>query len=349
MTAHTARNPALAEAARLNRLVTEMKRANADGKVTSAEKSSIVAHARQDELAAQSLLPREGDGVVAELRHIQSLAKSGKLALRVDPEIKAVIHERNAMWQQAKNDAHSDPLKHMRHFKHPFHGVATRDFNWHGHKVSVVAVDLANPHVKLETTGPGERGRHVEDFVKSHKAEVGINADFFTFGSFKPSGLNMKDGKPWGGKADGFEDALVFRGQHAEIHPGLGHVPDWARNVVSSRHLVVENGHAISQRELLRRHHVPSERDKVLEVKPRTSVGLSKDGRVLYLFAGMNMDEHTMGRLMAEHHVHLGFDMDSGGSAEMVRRRHGHTRVLQDGYGAGEHRHVANAILIQSN
>ena len=334
---------------KLDRLAAEVRAAHADGTINGAERRHIVADAKNATRGAESLLPREGDPVVRELNHLRALATTGRLGVHADDETRALIREKNALWQHAQHDAHTDPLAHLRHFQRPFHGVATRDFTWHGHAVHVVAVDLGNPHVKLQTTSPGERGQHVEDFVKSHHAEVGINADFFTFGSYKPSGVAVHAGKSWGGKADGFEDGLVFRGRHAEIRPRMGHVPEWANNVVSARHLVVENGRAISEHDLLRRNPVSSERDKVREVKPRTSVGLSKDSRVLYLFAGMNMNEHTMGKLMAEHGVHLGFDMDSGGSAELVRRRHGRTRVLQDGYGQGEHRRVANAILVQSD
>ena len=85
------------------------------------------------------------------------------------------------------------------------------------------------------------------------------------------------------------------------------------------------------------------EPDKAADSR-RTGLGLSKDGRVLFLVAAEGgMSAKDLARLLRQQGAHDGFALDAGGSAQMYQRGRG---LVQRSSDAGGRRAVANALMI---
>lgn len=144
----------------------------------------------------------------------------------------------------------------------------------------------------------------------------------------------MHAGKPWGTDAATWESGLVWKGQHAQIQRSSAHPASWAKNVVSARPNVLHDGRV--------RTEYP-EADKALPHR-RTGLGLSQNGRVLFLVAAEGgLSAKDLGRLLRQQGAHDGFALDSGGSAQLYQRGRGMVQASSD---AGGRRRVANALLI---
>ena len=180
----------------------------------------------------------------------------------------------------------------------------------------------------------------IRDRAKGHRAEIAINGDFFSFGSYQPSGLTETNGKQWSGTQAGYEPSIAFTGRHAEMlgayHRGE---PGWADNVVSARPMILRDG------------KVGAEPDNMTEKTSRIGLGLSKSNRVLYLVAvegrsgvkGLTAAE--LGKLMKRVGADDAMTMDGGGSAQMYQRGRGMVHRSTDPAGA---RAVANVLMVQS-
>ncbi|MDP2344598.1 MAG: phosphodiester glycosidase family protein [Deltaproteobacteria bacterium] len=332
--------PAHAVAQNVNHLAQHVRNVVADGVVTRAEKKGVLKEADKLEAKAETLTERQGDSVVDAVKALERMTANGNLALHADDAVRALIKSKDAMWKDAKAEMNHNPFPRSigraghNGVKAPFEGVRTRDFTWEGKRVHFVAVDLANPKVKVSTTSEGERGKSVDSFAKKHHAELGINGDFFSYGSYKPSGMNMKNGREWGTAGATWESGLVWKGQHAQIQRSSSDPADWASNVVSARPMVLNDGRPVT--------HFP-EPDKAAPNR-RTGLGLSKDGRMLFLVAAEGgMSGNDLGRFLRQHGAHEGFALDSGGSAQLYQRGRG---LVQRSSDPGGRRVVANALLI---
>ena len=331
--------PAHAVAQSVNQLAQRVRNAAADDVISGAEKKAILKQANAVEAKAQTLTQRQGDSVVDAIGDLERMTKNGKLVVNADDAVKALVKSKDQMWKDAKFEmTHSAFPASMRKVgngvRAPFVGVRTKDVRWEGKRVHLVAVDLANPKVKVSTTSEGERGKAVDTFAKKHKAEVGINGDFFSYGSYKPSGLAMKNGKEWGSQGATWEAGLVWKGQHAQIQRSSADPADWAKNVVSARPMVLNDGKLVT--------NFP-EPDKAAASR-RTGLGLSKDGRTLYLVAAEGgMTAKDLARFMRQHGAHDAFALDAGGSAQLYQKGRG---LVQRSSDPGGRRAVANALLI---
>lgn len=326
----------------MTKLANSIKAATADGQITSAERKTLNTRIDRSEALAQSVVASQGAAAVRAVNTIERFLDTGKLVVKANEASTRVIAARDAVWREAVADANTNPFKHLgTGWKAPFQGVRTKDMRVGGRTVHVVAIDLANPKVKLETNAPRTRGRTVERIARGAEAELAINGDFFSPGqSYKPSGVAMTNGVRWPGTGPG-EPMLAFRGGHAEIvQRGSG--PEWMRNAVSARPQVLKDGKVVTRY---------AEPDKAVG-NPRTAAGVSKDGRVLYLIAaggrdsrGAGLTAAQTGRLMKSLGADDAIAMDAGGSAQMYQRGRG---MVQRSSDPGGHRAVANVIMIQA-
>jgi len=346
---YTAR--ARAEDKRLAAVQTALTQAKADGKITAAEQKTVLAAADVARKGAEDLLADQGAPALASLAQLKKFASTGKLGVQADAALTSLVHSRTAMVNAAKADAKQHPFANLKGWNAPFTGVRTHDYYDAGKGIHVhlVAIDLLNPKVRMqvspmEKAGGGYRGRTVDDFAKRNGAEVAINGDFFSWGSYKPSGLDRSGGKSWG-TADGWEPSLAFSGQHAQFVPSHGARDGWMDNLISARPMVLANGKTVTS------YGAGMYPDRMA----RTGVGLSKNGRVLYLVAaegnsgGKGLKAAEMGELLRRQGAWTAMAMDSGGSAEMYQKGRGMVLESSDRtVGHGSRRPVANALLIHA-
>lgn len=316
----------------------EVSSFTADGRVTTAEKHQLLTQLTKARETASSLVAAESNPVLSALAKVELMTRQGTLTTRAQSAVTLLQTTRSGLVTEAKKEAGRDVLP--RGWSQPFAGVATRELTVKGLRAHVVAVDLADPRVKLQASTEAERGKTVDGFAKKHGAEVALNGDFFSWGSYRPSGLAMTDGKPWANTSSGFEGFIAFNGRHAEIAPPHSHNPAWSRNVISSRPTVLIDGKATATD--------PAKNDR----SARTGLGLSKGGRVLYLVAveGQSGVRGLTGTELGQFMHSLGADdgmaMDSGGSAQMYVAGRGMVQKSTDPGGA---RAVANVLMVQAS
>lgn len=332
--------PAHSVATALKTLEGRVERAVADGVVTREEKRAIDGQALRAQQRAENLVTHSGAPALDAIAALRRLTR-GELVERADDSLALLARGRHAMWREARHDANTDPFRGdlLRNARKPFPGARTKDFTWQGHRVHLVAVDLAHPDIKLQTTPASARGKQLDDMTRGKRAEIGINGDFFSAGNgYATSGASMTNGTRWPGAANGeaWEPALVWKGRHAAIKGNNTPLPPWAKNAVSARPLVLRDGDVISNY---------SEPDKAAASR-RTGVGVSRNGRVMYLVAvegGLTAKE--LGRLMKRVGADDAMAMDAGGSAQMFEKGRGYVQRSSD---PGGERRIANAILINN-
>ena len=331
--------PARSEGRRLDALSQRLQAAVADGSLSADESSALSAALLRARTPAARLVSGQATPVLAALDKVARALDAGTLAVRATALSDALTAAKDTLLSEAKHAAAQDPFSRGG-WRKAFPGVATRELHVQGLRASVVAVDLADPRVSLETNREAARGKAVSSFAAAHDAEVAINADFFSWGSFKPSGFAMTNGKAWAGTADrNFEGFLAFTGRHSQVVKPYGRNPDWGRNAVAGRPSVLKDGQPILSD--------PSKNDR----SARTGLGLSKDGRVLYLVAvegksgvrGLKASE--LGGLLKSLGASDGIALDSGGSAQLFVKGRG---MVQRSTDPGGSRAVANVLVVQS-
>lgn len=335
--------PFLAPVHAVNQNVAAIERrveaAAADGRITVREGRGIEGATRRVLVKAESLPRRQGAPLVKELEDLERLARSGRLELQADDAVQDLVEARAEAWRRARADRRANPFEDLgRGFRAPFSGVRTKDLTFEGKRAHLVVVDLANPKVKVETNGPRNRGRTVRDQARRHRAELGINGDFFSYGSYRPSGLAKTNGRTWAGTSgQSWEAAIAWRGRNVSVTRRSDRAPDFAANVVSGRPAIVSGGRVISDY-----HNDPT---KALPSR-RTGAGVSRDGRLLYLVAVESpISARALGRLLRRHGAWDALSMDSGGSAQLYQRGRG---LVQRSSDPGGERRVANTLLIQA-
>lgn len=331
--------PARAGATKLLAVQQKVDAFTDDGKVTGAERKSLLKSIDAAKKQAAPLVAAQSDIASEALEKVELMTKRGTLSAKSEAAIATLRDGRKKLVQSAISaEAHS-PFAGKKGWRAPFPGVRTKDFTYAGLKVHAVAIDLADPRVRLQTNTEAQRGHSVESFGKNGKAEVAINGDFFSFGSFKPSGLAVTGNKQWANTEPGFEGFMAFNGHHAELVTPFHKKPEWATNVVSGRPTVLSNGKAVLSD--------PAKNDK----SARTGLGMSKSGRVAYMVAVegrsgvFGLTAQGLGKLLKSLGADDGLALDSGGSAQLYVKGRG---MVQKSTDPGGSRGVANVLMVQA-
>lgn len=201
-------------------------------------------------------------------------------------------------------------------------GVEYQRFNRDAMDVHVTRVDLTNPDVVVTATRESERGLKVSDYAKKTKAVVAINADYFDK-QMKPIGLTIGPCGVWEGTKDTEREGVVAIGEgRVAIYPQrevLAEPEEWMDAAVSGWPMLVKNCTALTATEL------PGSDGFTRSPHPRTAVGVSEDGTMLYMVVADGRREGVPGmtlarlaRFLAEE---LGtcsaINLDGGGSSAM--------------------------------
>lgn len=209
-------------------------------------------------------------------------------------------------------------------------------------RIHALVVDLCAAGVSLRATAEADRWRTVGSFADRVNAEAAVNGDFFSYETHLPTGLAIGNGDVWHADMGGSGE-ILFGDDRAYLNsPGaVSDPPDWARNAVSGRPLLVDDGaplEAFNRADCADRH-------------PRTAVGISEDRRTLFLAvvdgrsnASVGMNCAELADLMDGLGAWRAMNLDGGGSSTMYVAGRGVVNDPSD----GNQRTVANHLGIQA-
>ena len=201
-------------------------------------------------------------------------------------------------------------------------GVDYQRFTQDAMDVHVTRVNLTNPEIMVVASREEDKGLTVSNYAKKAKALVAINADYFDK-EMNPSGLTLGPCGVWKGTRDTENRGVVAVGSgRGAVYPQrevLAEPEEWMQTAVSGWPMLVKNCTALTATEL------PGSDGFTRAPHPRTAVGLSEDGTMLYLVVADGRREGVPGltlaklaRFMAEE---LGtcsaMNLDGGGSSAM--------------------------------
>ena len=222
-------------------------------------------------------------------------------------------------------DTWTDPFPGVRHL----HRVTANP----NQNINVLEVDLCQDGISFRATKFDERGQRTSNFGASVGAQAAVNGDFFVSGFGLERGFAVGDGEPWPASsiADDPSTGQVAIGENRlELIPDwvVQEPEDWMHEAVGGRPTVLSDG------------SIPdtSGHATLCQRNPRTSIGLSEDGRTLFIAVvdgratsrvGMTCTE--LGEFMQGLGAHNALNMDGGGSSTMWLEGEGVLNYPTDG------------------
>lgn len=190
-------------------------------------------------------------------------------------------------------------------------------------RIHAVAVRLDTPGVRVIATTHRQRWRTVSSFAEAAEVQVAVNGGFWVLAQ-GARGLAAGGGAIWPNNAEldpELGELVIDRAGHVTLHPPGEPIDedDMAEisDALSGRPWLVHDGALVTS--TLDGFETADDR------APRTAVGLSRDGSVLYLAVvdgrqpeSRGMTLYEMGRLMAELGAEEAMNLDGGASSEMV-------------------------------
>jgi len=213
--------------------------------------------------------------------------------------------------------------------------------------INVLVVDLTAPGVSLVSTTSAQRKKTPSSWGAAVGAQAAVNGDFFSYTDYSTTGLAAGAGQSWPNSVDGTsEGTFAFGPGRVEISTPSDIVPfdaSWMKGVVSGKPQVVKNGVAYQD---------PPNSSFCTTRHPRTAVGLSQDGKTLYVAVidgrqagfsvGMKCSE--VGTLLKGLGAYNALNLDGGGSSAMWLSGSGVVNSPSD----GSTRVVANHLGIKA-
>lgn len=184
----------------------------------------------------------------------------------------------------------------------------------------VVRVDLSDASLRVVTSRDSERGLTVSEFARRNSAIVAINGDYFDR-EMRPLGLAMGACGVWAEAMPGArrQEVVGVGAGQARIFPRrepLRAPERWMTGAVSGWPTIVADCDPVER--------LPGSDHFTLAPHPRTAVGLSADGRELFLVVADGRRKGTPGltlpelaRLMDEMGACTAVNLDGGGSSAM--------------------------------
>jgi exopolysaccharide biosynthesis protein len=205
----------------------------------------------------------------------------------------------------------------------------------------VARIDLGNPKLRVIASEASDRGLTVSEFARKSDAIIAINADYFDK-KMQPLGLSAGACGVWTrGQKIGRKQGLVGVGrQRAEIQQNTMKKKRWMSGAVSGWPLLNQGCAPIES--------LPGSDEFTNAPHPRTAVGLSKNGKTMYMVVadgrrkgvpGMTLPE--LAEFMDELGACVAMNLDGGGSSAFWVERH-----VMNCVSDGTERKVGNHIAV---
>jgi exopolysaccharide biosynthesis protein len=187
--------------------------------------------------------------------------------------------------------------------------------------IHVARVDLSNEDLMVISTRESEKGTKVSDYAKKNNALVAINGDYFD-DKFNPIGLTIGPCGRWPKTKDTSREGVVAIGEHrADVRPQsevMDPPEDWIDTALSGWPLLVRSCRPLGA-------SLPGSAGFTRSPHPRTAVGVSKDGKTLYLVVADGRRANVPGLTLAELATFMNsrldacwaINLDGGGSSAM--------------------------------
>ncbi|MFT7581686.1 MAG: hypothetical protein ACI9MR_003364 [Myxococcota bacterium] len=197
-------------------------------------------------------------------------------------------------------------------------------------RIRALRVDLCQPGVRLRATTYAERGKRTSTWAAARDVVAATNGGYFLSGSWAPdAGAAWGDGDAWPTSTEsGVRGWIGFgprRWEHSPA-PEVRNPGSWADEVINGDATLVRDGNVVNC------GGCGSGR------APRTAIGMTADGRTLYLVVvdgrtsssiGMTIDQ--LAAHMGTYGVHTAMNLDGGGSSTMWIKGVGVVNVPSDG------------------
>jgi len=181
----------------------------------------------------------------------------------------------------------------------------------------VARIDLREAQIRVVASEKSDQGLTVSEFAKKHDALLAVNADYFDQ-QMNPIGLSMGACGVWTkGQTVPRKQGLVAVGKkRAEIQGNTMKTRRWMSGAVSGWPLLNRNCDPIAT--------LPGSDHFTRAPHPRTAVGLSKDGRTMYIVVtdgrregvpGLTLPE--LAQFLDELGACVAMNLDGGGSSAM--------------------------------
>ncbi len=220
--------------------------------------------------------------------------------------------------------------------KQVFDGVTmiTRTTSAPANVIHILEVDMTKPGVSLGGTASSSRKQRTSSFATAAGAAAAINGDLFSYATYATTGLAAGGHARWADtRDDNFSANIAFSdGARVEIHDAsetLAFDAGWMRGVVSGHPQLVKAGVKLATN--------PSS-PACPTRNPRTAVGLSQDGKTVFLVvvdgrttASVGMTCTELATLMKGLGAYQAINLDGGGSTTMYLKGTGIVNRPSDG------------------
>jgi exopolysaccharide biosynthesis protein len=187
--------------------------------------------------------------------------------------------------------------------------------------IHVARIDLSNDDLMVIGTREADKGLKVSDYARKNSALVAINGDYFD-DKFNPIGLTIGPCGQWAGTRDTKREGVIALGAHrADIRAQsdiMDPPEDWVGTAVSGWPLLIRNCVPLDAT-------LPGSSGFTRSPHPRSAVGVSKDGKTLYLVVADGRRANVPGLTLAELANFMSsrldacwaMNLDGGGSSAM--------------------------------
>ncbi|MFO0600903.1 MAG: phosphodiester glycosidase family protein [Myxococcaceae bacterium] len=214
--------------------------------------------------------------------------------------------------------------------------------NW---QIHALEIHLDQPGVRLRSSASSERQRRPSSFGALVGAQMAVNGDFFSYTDYSTSGLAAGNGVAWTDTVDttgtaAFSFGLNNRVELAAKATAVTFDASWMKGVVSGHPDLLRSGAVTSSQ------HTGS---LCTTRNPRTALGLSQDGKTLWLVvvdgrttASVGMTCGELATLLKGLGAFHAVNLDGGGSSAMWLSGQGVVNHPSD----GTERTVGNALAV---
>jgi uncharacterized protein YigE (DUF2233 family) len=200
-------------------------------------------------------------------------------------------------------------------------GVDYQEYRGDTYDIHVTRVNVASDQIRIVVSNESDKGLKVSDYAKKVSAIAAINGDYFD-DHFNPVGYTIGPCGPWTNVKDmKREIVLQIANQHGVLRKRteLGDAPDPVDAAISGWPVIVAECHALGPKEL------PGSDAFTRSPHPRTALGISKDGALLYFVVADGRRTGVPGLTLAQLadfmadklDVCSAMNLDGGGSAAM--------------------------------